>query len=112
MKKNKVIGAVIVLIYFLNYHICELIYPNDINCWIKLKISIYCIIILLAIEYKKKDTFLEKLFCAVIFNNIYVLLFRDETGYTFNDIIFIASFTAIQYVKYLYNLYKQWLNNY
>jgi hypothetical protein len=109
---NKVIGILIVTIYFTNYLICDFFYLNDNYNWLKLKISIYCIIILLAIEYKKKDTFLEKLFCAVIFNNIYVLLFRDETGYTFNDIIFIASFTAIQYVKYLYNLYKQWLNNY
>jgi hypothetical protein len=109
---NKVIGAVIAFLYFANYHICKLLHNGDVEFFWYLKNSIYCIIILLAIEYKKKDTFLEKLFCAIIFNNIYVLLFRNETGYTLNDIIFIASFTAIQYVKYLYNLYKQWLNNY
>jgi hypothetical protein len=108
--KNKVIGGLIVLLYFANYHICELIYPDNIPMFWKLKVSIYCLIILLAIEYKKKDTFIEKLFCAIIFNNIYVLLFRNETDYTLNDIIFIVSFTAIQYVKYLYNLYKQWSN--
>jgi hypothetical protein len=109
---NKVIGILIAIIYFANYHICKVFYPDGGLPFVKLKVSIYCLIILLAFEYKKKDTFVEKLFCAIIFNNIYVLLFRNETDYTLNDIIFIVSFTAIQYVKYLYNLYKQWLNNY
>jgi hypothetical protein len=105
---NKIIGISIVILYFANYHICELIYPNDINCWIKLKVSIYSLIILLAIEYKKQNNFIEKLFCAIIFNDIYVLLFNNETTYSLNDIIFIAWFTAIQYIKHFYNLYKKW----
>lgn len=107
---NKIIGILIVIIYFANYHICEVIYPNDINNWIKLKFALLSICLLLAIEYKKQNIFLEKLFLAIIFNNIYVLLFNNETEYTLNDIIFIASFTAIQYLKHLYNLYKKWSN--
>jgi hypothetical protein len=107
---NKLIGILIVLLYFLGFHICDYFYPNGGVDFIKLRVSIYCLIILLAIEYKKQNIFLEKLFLAIIFNNIYVLLFNNETEYTLNDIIFIASFTAIQYLKHLYNLYKQWSN--
>jgi hypothetical protein len=107
---NNLIGILIVTLYFANYHICELIYPNDIPMFWKLKVAIYCLIILLAFEYKKQNIFLEKLFCAIIFNNIYVLLFNNETHYTLNDIYFIAFFTLTQYIKYFYKLYKQWSN--
>jgi len=107
--KNNLIGAIIILIYFANYHICELIYSDDINCWIKLKVSIYCIIILLAFEYKKQNNFIEKLFTSVIANNIYLLLFCSETNYTINDIYFIVIFTAFQYITKI-KFIKKWSN--
>lgn len=106
---NNLIGILIVTLYFANYHICELIFPNGGEYWFKLKLAIYCLIILLAFEYKKQNVFIEKLFFAVIFNNIYVLLFNNETGYTLNDVYFIAIFTAIQYIKSL-QIIKKWLN--
>jgi hypothetical protein len=106
---NKLIGILIVLLYFANYHICELIYPNDIPMFWKLKVAIYCLIILLAVEYKKLDNFIEKVFLAVVFNNIYVLLFKNEYDYTINDIYFILFFTAIQYVKQLYRNYSEYI---
>jgi hypothetical protein len=105
---NKLIGILIAFIYFANYYFCEILYPNGGIEWFKLKVAIYCLIILLAIEYKKQNNFIEKLFCAIIFNDIYVLLFNNETNYSLNDIYFIAWFTAIQYIKHFYNLYKQW----
>jgi len=107
---NKIIGLIIVFLYFSNYHFCEILYPNGGMEWLKVRYSIYSLIILLAIEYKKQNIFLEKLFCAIIFNDIYVLLFNNETSYSLNDIYFIAWFTAIQYIKHFYNLYKQWSN--
>lgn len=107
---NKIIGILIAVIYFLGFHICDYFYPEGGIDFIKLRVSIYCLIILLAIEYKKQNIFLEKLFCAIIFNDIYVLLFNNETSYSLNDIYFIAWFTAIQYIKHFYNLYKQWSN--
>jgi hypothetical protein len=108
---NKLIGLIIAFLYFANYHICKLFYNGDVEFFWYLKVSIYCLIILLAIEYKKQSNFIEKLFCAIIFNDIYVLLFNNETNYSLNDIFFIAWFTAIQYIKYFYNLYKQWLKH-
>jgi hypothetical protein len=108
---NKLIGILIVLLYFANYHICELIYPNDIPMFWKLKVAIYCLIILLAVEYKKQDNFIEKVFLAVVFNNIYVLLFNNETGYTLHDIYFIIIFTMLQYIKNT-KFIKKWLNKY
>lgn len=106
---NNWIGLIIVFLYFANYHICELIYPNGLENWFRLKFAIYCIIILLSFEYKKQNLLIEKVFLAVIFNNIYVLLFKNETGYTLNDIYFIAIFTALQYIKSL-QIIKKWLN--
>jgi hypothetical protein len=105
---NKSIGILIAIIYFANYHICKIFYPDGGLPFVKLKVSIYCLIILLAFEYKKQNLLIEKIFLAVIFNNIYVLLFNNETTYSLNDIIFIAWFTAIQYIKHFYNLYKKW----
>jgi hypothetical protein len=108
---NKIIGLIIVFLYFANYHICELIYSNDILKFWHLKVAIYCLIILLAVEYKKQDNFIEKVFLAVVFNNIYVLLFKDETGYTMHDIYFIIIFTTLQYIKNT-KFIKKWLNKY
>ena len=107
---NKIIGILIIFLYFINYQVCNFFYPDGGLEFVKLKLAIYCLIILLAIEYKKQNIFLEKLFCAIIFNNIYVLLFNNETHYTLNDIYFIAFFTLTQYIKYFYKLYKQWSN--
>ena len=106
---NKIIGLIIVLLYFANYHICELIYPNGGMEWLKVRYSIYCLIILLAIEYKKQNLLIEKVFLAVIFNNIYVLLFKNEYDYTINDIYFILFFTSIQYAKQLYRNYSEYI---
>lgn len=103
---NNWIGAIIVLIYFANYHICNLVYPLGGLPFVKVKVAIYCIIILLSFEYKKQNLLIEKIFLAVIFNNIYVLLFKNETGYTLNDVYFIAIFTALQYVKQFYRIYS------
>jgi hypothetical protein len=105
---NKLIGILIVILYFANYHICELVYPNDNYNWFMLKFSLLSLCLILAIEYKKQSNFIEKLFCAIILNDIYVLLFNNETSYSLNDIYFIAWFTAIQYIKHFYNLYKKW----
>ena len=106
---NNWIGALIVFLYFANYHICELIYSNDILKFWHLKVAIYCIIILLAFEYKKQNLFIEKLFIAMIGNNIIALLFNNETTYSINDVFFIATFTALQYIKSL-QIIKKWLN--
>jgi hypothetical protein len=101
---NKIIGFIIVNLYFLGFHICDYFYPDGGVNFIKLRVSIYCLIILLSIEYKRQNLFIEKIFLAVIFNNIYVLLYKNETGYTLNDLYFIAFFTLIQYVKQLFRI--------
>lgn len=106
---NNWIGILIVTLYFANYHICEFFYPDGLENWFRLKFSIYCLIILLAFEYRKQNLLIEKIFLAVIFNNIYVLLFNNETGYTLNDVFFIAIFTAIQYAKQLYRNYSKYI---
>lgn len=108
---NNYIGILILTLYFGNYHICELFYANDILKFWHLKVAIYCLIILLTIEYKKTDNFIEKLFTAIILNDVIVLLFNNETNYSINDLYFIATFTAIQYIKRL-QIVKKWLKQY
>lgn len=103
---NNILGFIIILLYFFNFHICELLYNGNVDFFWDLKVSIYSIIILLSFEYKKQNLLIEKIFLAVIFNNIYVLLFKNETGYTLNDVYFIAIFTALQYVKQFYRIYS------
>ncbi len=105
---NSYIGILIIALYFGNYHICELFYANDILKFWHLKVSIYCLIILLTIEYKKTNNFIEKLFTAIILNDVIVLLYNNETTYSINDLYFIATFTSIQYIKNL-QIIKKWL---
>ena len=105
---NNWIAISIATLYFANYHICELVYPNDINSWIKLKFAFMSICLLLAFEYKKQNLLIEKIFLAVILNDIIVLLFNNETTYSINDVFFIATFTALQYIKSL-QIVKKWL---
>lgn len=97
--QNRIIGILILILYFANYHICKFIYPNDTEMFWKLKVAIYCIIILLALKYKSSSTFVYKLFNAIVINNIYVLLCKNEFTYTHNDVLFIVTFTLIQYIK-------------
>lgn len=108
---NNWIGILILTLYFCNFHICKLLYGGDVDFFWHLKVSIYCLIILLTIEYKKKDIFIEKLFLAMIANNIISLLFNNENTYSINDLYFIATFTAIQYIKRL-QIVKKWLKQY
>jgi hypothetical protein len=105
---NKIISILIVILYFSGFHICDYFYPEGGVDFIKLRISIYCIIILLTIEYKKTNNFIEKLFTAIILNDVIVLLYNNETTYSINDLYFIATFTSIQYIKNL-QIIKKWL---
>lgn len=105
---NKVIGLLIILLYFSNFHICKYLYNGNVDYFWDLKVSIYCLIILLTIEYKKTNNFIEKLFTAIILNDVIVLLYNNETTYSINDLYFIATFTSIQYIKNL-QIIKKWL---
>lgn len=106
---NNYIGILIATLYFANYHICNLVYPDGGVYWLKLKFAFMSICLLLAFEYKKQNLLIEKIFLAVILNDIIVLLFNNETTYSINDIFFIATFTELQYIKSL-QIVKKWLN--
>lgn len=95
---KNVIGILIVVLYLSNKYICDFIFSNVDKQW-ELYIAILSLIIILAIKYKEKGNFIEKLFISMVANNIYVLLAKDEFTYTLNDIWFIAIFTLAQYLK-------------
>lgn len=96
---NLVYGILILVIYFTNFHICNLVFPNDAVNWWYLNNSILSFLVILAIKYKEKGGFLEKLFISIVVNDIYVLLTKHEQSYSINDIYFIAIFTLAQYLK-------------
>ena len=108
---NKYLGLLIMALYFGNYHLSMFFAFGNNDLYWDINISIYCIIILLTIEYKKLDNFIEKVFLAVVFNNIYVLIFKKEYSYTMHDIYFIIIFTMLQYIKNT-KFIKKWLNKY
>lgn len=95
---NKILGICIVLLYFLNAKICYLIFPNDIDKWWDLKVSLLALNIGLTINYKPYNSFIEKLFIAIIINNVYGVMFKSEITYTLSDLTFIFTFTIIQHV--------------
>jgi hypothetical protein len=101
----------IIILYFLNNQICWYIHPENIDLWNRLKYGILTFIFYLALEYKPQDKFFEKVFNAIVLQNAYILIFEKETTYSLNDLIFVCTFTGIQYIKhfqkeYLINLYK------
>jgi hypothetical protein len=105
---NRLLGILIVILYFLNAKICYWIFPDNVDKWWDLKVSLLAINVALTINYKPEKHFIEKLFIAIIINNIYVLLFKSEFSYEISDITFIFTFTIIQYVassirKYMHN---------
>ena len=106
---NKFLGLLILALYFGNYHLSMYFSFGNNDLYWDINTCIYCLIILLAFEYKKQNLLIEKVFLAVIFNNIYVLLFKKEYDYTLNDVYFIAIFTAIQYAKQLYRNYSKYI---
>lgn len=105
--QNKFIALLILLLYFGNYHISLFLSFGDNNFYWDINKAIYCIIILLALKYKDTNTFGSKLFNAIVINNIYVLLHKSEYTYNINDLYFIITFTAIQYVKFHRNYFER-----
>lgn len=97
--KNKIIGLLIVALYFGNWCICDFFYGDNIPKFWYLNNSIITICMVLAIKYKESSDFIEKFFISMVANNIYVLLVKSEHEYTLNDIWFIAIFTLAQYLK-------------
>ena len=96
---NYVIGILIALLYFSNKFICDLVYYNDITRWWYLNHAILSFLVILAVKYKEKGSFVEKLFNSMVANNILMLLTKHEQSYSINDIYFIAIFTLAQYLK-------------
>ena len=108
---NKWLIISIIVLYFLNSKICWFFYPEDIFLWNRLKYGILTFLFYLALEYKPQDKFFEKVINAIILQNAYLLIFETETTYSYNDIIFVCTFTGIQYLKYfrkdyIINLYN------
>lgn len=112
---NKIIGCSLVFLYFANYHICNIIHPDDdIKFW-NLKISIYCIIIILGLNYnryiKGKLGLIESVFISIVINNIIVNYFFDEKYYSYSDLVVIPLIIIIEYAKHYKVTFREYLRN-
>lgn len=97
--KYKIIGSLIVALYFGNVYICDFFYLENPVKWWYLNHAILTICFVLALKFKESGTFIEKLFISMALNNIYVLVIKQEFQYTLNDFWFIGLFTLAQYIK-------------
>lgn len=97
--KNTLIGLLLVALYFGNKYICDYFFADNITQFWYLNNSIIAVCVIFALKYKWNGNFIEKLFTSIIINDIYVLLFKNETTYTLNDLWFVAIFTIAQYIK-------------
>jgi len=112
---NKFVGIIIIFTYFANYHICNLIYPNDVVGFWDLKVSIYCILIVLSLKYKSINngvvSLIESVFISIIINNIVVNFFFQERNYSYSDLILIPLIISIEYAKHYKINCREYLRN-
>lgn len=112
---NKIIGCSLAFLYFSNYHICNLIHPvDDVKFW-DLKVSIYCIIIILGLKYnryiKGRLGLIESVFISIVINNIIVNYFFDEKYYSYSDLIVIPLIITIEYAKHFKINIREYLHS-
>lgn len=112
---NKVIGILIVFLYFANYQICNLAHYNDVAKFWDLKVGIYCVIIILCIKYKPyikgKLGLFESVFTSIVINNIIVSYFFNENSYSYSDLIVIPTIITIEYAKYYKDNFREYISN-
>lgn len=96
---NKLIGILILILYFGNYHLSLLIADGDNDFYWDVNKCIYSAMIILALKYKFSSNLVSNLFIAIIVNNIYLLLRYKEITYNINDFYFIIGFVVLQKLK-------------
>ena len=117
---NKFIGISLVFLYFANYHICNLLHHDNVVKFWDLKVSIYCLIIILALKYNRYikgiKGLIESVFMAIVINNIIVHYLFGENDYSYSDLIVVPLIITIEYAKhykvnireYLYSITRYW----
>lgn len=112
---NKIIGLSLVFLYFANYHICNFVHPNDVPKFWDLKVSIYCLIIILALNYARYIKgilgLIESVFISIIINNLIVHYFFRENNYSYSDLIVIPLIITIEYAKHFKTNFREYLHS-
>ena len=100
-----VLSLGILLLYLLNFHICEYFYPDDVKAWWSLKLNIYAIIIalafLLASLYARGICkFFLNLGVGFTVSSVIDRWYFDITQYTEVDVIMVIVTIMIAYIDY------------
>lgn len=112
MKKIKTILVIIAVILFLvNYQICEFFYPNDIKKWWALKINNYAVVLALTfISYGINTKGILKLIlnisAGLMISSVIDKVWFNVREFRYNDIIMIIltiCFSVLDYLKVLKN---------
>lgn len=97
MKKVKIIINIIAIILFvMNYQICELFYSDDIKAWWSLKVNLYAVIIALvfishSLETKGWLKFVLYVGVGFTISNVIDKVFFDIRVFTSMDLVMIIT---------------------
>jgi hypothetical protein len=113
---NKLIGLAIVLLYFLNYHICNFLFPTNVTKFWDLKVCIYSLIIVLAVKYDTYKTgvlgFIESILISIIINNVFSLYFFEDKNYSHSDLVVITLVIIFEYAKHFKRNFRQYFDSF
>lgn len=95
----------ILLLYLLNYHICEYFYPNNVKAWWALKLNIYAIIVALAFLLASLNArgickFFLNLGVGFAVSSVIDRMYFDITQYTKADIFMVIITVIVAYIDY------------
>lgn len=103
--RNKTILAIVILLLFLlNYHICNLVYGDDLVKWWKLKLIIYTVMMGLCFALARIGTrrlirFVLSLGIGFCIAGIFDRIFFDSQTYRWVDIIMVIITVITSYLE-------------
>lgn len=103
-RKKAILSIVIMVLFLSNYHICNLVYGDDLIKWWKLKLIIYTVFVglcfcLARIGTRKLTRFVLSLCIGFCLADIFDRVFFDCQTYKWWDIILIIATIITSYIE-------------
>lgn len=110
--KETLLMFLMIVLYFGNYHICEYLYPEDVDMWWTCKGAIYNIIIsigvyLITLKASLVQFFILSVFNGILVNNIVDRLYFKSVGFEWSDIIIIIFIFLLSYIDFIWRRKKK-----
>lgn len=107
LKKVKIIlNIVAILLFSLNYQICEFFYPEDISKWWALKMNMYAVIIALVFTAQSLDSkgwlrFVLYIGVGFAISSVIDKLFLDVRVFTVGDLLMIVVTVILASINFI-----------